>query len=95
MFEKFGQMAERAATSVSRRQFLGRFGRGAVAVAAAIGGLLAFPAASYGERYICPDGSFWTCVGSPVGTFCGPHSTCQRIKGTDVCGCECKGKGCP
>ena len=41
MLEKVSQLAEQAATNVSRRQFLGRFGRGAMVVAAAAGGLLA------------------------------------------------------
>jgi hypothetical protein len=44
MLEKVNQLAEQAATNVSRRQFLGRLGRSAMAVAAASGGLLAVPA---------------------------------------------------
>ncbi len=41
MFEKVSQIAEQAATNVSRRRFFGRFGRGAMAVAAGVAGLLA------------------------------------------------------
>ena len=41
MLEKINQLAEHAATNVSRRHFLGRVGRGAMVVAAATGGLLA------------------------------------------------------
>ena len=40
MFEKVSQIAEQAATNVSRRRFFGRFGRGAMAVAAGVAGLL-------------------------------------------------------
>ena len=46
MFEKVSRIAEQAATSASRRQFLGRIGTGAMATAAALAGLLvhAYPA---------------------------------------------------
>jgi hypothetical protein len=40
MFERVGNLAERVATNVSRRAFLGRLGQGAMGVAAAIGGIL-------------------------------------------------------
>ena len=43
MFDKLSQAAEQLATNVSRRQFLGRFGGGALALATAVGGLLALP----------------------------------------------------
>ncbi len=43
MFDKIGDAAERLATNISRRAFLGRLGQGAMAVAAAVGGVLAFP----------------------------------------------------
>ena len=55
MLEKFNQLAEQAATSVSRRQFLARFGRGAMVAAVTAGGLLALPGeAEAGRR--CPKG---------------------------------------
>jgi hypothetical protein len=41
--DKVSQAAEQVATSASRREFLGQFGRGAMVLAAALGGLLAFP----------------------------------------------------
>jgi len=57
MLEKFNQLAEHAATNVSRRQFLGRFGRGATAAALAAGGLLVFARdASAARRKGCPQG---------------------------------------
>jgi hypothetical protein len=58
MLEKVSQLAAQAATNVSRRQFLGRFGRGALAVAAMTGGLLIFPdQASAGRTIRCPPGT--------------------------------------
>ncbi len=43
MFDRVGNLAERVATNVSRRAFLGRLGQGALGLAAAIGGIFAFP----------------------------------------------------
>ena len=72
MFEKVSQVAEKAATNVSRRRFFGRFGRAAMAVAAGLGGLLVGPrnvsagrnpgkgggpGRCWDGHYICPDGS--------------------------------------
>jgi hypothetical protein len=42
MFEKFNQIAERAATNASRRQFLGRLGKGALAAAGVVASCVAF-----------------------------------------------------
>jgi hypothetical protein len=42
MIERFNQLAQRSATGVSRRRFLGRLGRGAMAAAGALGGVIAF-----------------------------------------------------
>jgi hypothetical protein len=42
MFDKVSQAAEKLATHVSRRAFLGRLGQGALATAGVLGGLLAF-----------------------------------------------------
>jgi hypothetical protein len=44
MLDKVTHIAEQAATSVSRRQFLGRFGKGAMILATTAGAVLAFPA---------------------------------------------------
>jgi hypothetical protein len=65
MLEKISQLAEQAATNVSRRQMLGRFGRAAAAAAAMLAGLLPSQAeAGRGWQgpcvvcyYLCPDGS--------------------------------------
>jgi hypothetical protein len=40
MFEQISQLAEQTATRASRRQFLGRVGRGALAAAMAMGAIL-------------------------------------------------------
>jgi hypothetical protein len=65
MLEKIIQRAEQAATGASRRQFLGRFGRSALALAAAVAGTLALPeqlqaARKCGGR-ICPPGYNYCC----------------------------------
>jgi hypothetical protein len=44
MFDRVGDLAEKLATNVSRRTFLGRLGQGALGLAAVIGGVLVFPA---------------------------------------------------
>jgi len=68
MFEKISQRAEKAATSVSRRQMLGRVGRAAAAAAAMLASLL--PSQAEAGRggggpcvvclYLCPDGSMFS-----------------------------------
>ena len=79
MFEKLSQLAEQAAASVSRRQFLGRFGR-AAALAAAAGALLAQPALARRQRGQC---SNWAsdigCQGWPVGHACGAVTIGDKV----------------
>lgn len=76
MLEKFNQLAEQAATNVSRRSFLGRLGRGAMAAAAAAGGLLAFGAgaqagrAGRGARACWINSANTQCQGVPYGSPC-------------------------
>ncbi len=53
MFDRFGSLAERVATNVSRRAFLGRLGQGALGLAAVIGGVLAFPAQALANHSCC------------------------------------------
>jgi hypothetical protein len=81
MLEKFSQIAERAATSASRRQFLGRIGRGAMAAAAAVSGLLVFPGHAEAAT-VCGPGSISYCRGRPVGSPCGsprgPYGICTQ-----------------
>lgn len=77
MLKKLNQLAEQAATNVSRRQFLGRIGRGAGVAAAACAGLLiqASPArAGRGGTKTVPccryEGGYMTCGG---------HGTCPKF----------------
>ena len=65
MFAKLSQTAEQLATNVSRRQFLGRFGRGAITLAAVVGGFLAFPGESSAGRRRCPPGTCLCPFGPP------------------------------
>ena len=73
MFEKISQMAEQCAGGVSRRQFLGRMGRLALAVAAGAAGILSLPAVSQAAGRpprVCSANSFPSCAGLPEGTAC-------------------------
>jgi hypothetical protein len=54
VFDKVGQAAERLASRASRRAFLGQFGKGALALAGMLGGVLAFPGrAQAGPNLYC------------------------------------------
>jgi hypothetical protein len=96
MLERVSQLAEHAATSVSRREFLGRVGRSAIVLAAAAGGLLAAPLAVHGARPIQVCGflnSGIECRGRPVGFSCANGAgRCRAVKGTTGCGCYVKGE---
>jgi hypothetical protein len=89
MFERLSKLAELTATSVSRRQFLGRFGGGALAAATALGGLLALPGqAEAGKKRVCGPNSVPQCRGRPVGSLCGTPSRPGRCKGPPDCHCS-------
>jgi hypothetical protein len=95
MFEKLSQMAEQAATSVSRRQFLGRFG-GAAALACGAAGLLAQTARA---GVIC-DANSWGCAGKRAGSSCSTTKGCKceplsATSTTCVCWNRHYGEGCP
>jgi len=53
MFERISQLAERTATSASRRQFLGSLGRGAWLLAGAVAGMVAFPTNASAAQGCC------------------------------------------
>lgn len=98
MFEKVSQTAEQIATSASRREFLGRFGRGAMAAAAALGGVLALPGQSAAARkppYVCPGDSYTNCIGDLEGSVCsgtlGVTGNCKRVRhrGNLSTACSC------
>jgi len=66
MFEKIGQTAEDVATSVSRRNFLGRFGRGAAALATALGGALLLAGNAHaGSGQCCMAANYGGCKHGP------------------------------
>src|SRR5262245_31622784 len=95
MFDKLSQMAEQAATSVSRREVLGRFGR-AAALAAAAGALLAQSA--FAARPISRCDSYYSdgsCANQNVGAFCGYRSKCVATAdlGGGLYACSCQSKG--
>ncbi len=97
MFEKFGQVAEKMAGSASRRGFLGRFGSGAMALAAALGGLLAFPAKGFcsvdcGDGTACPDSHPNCCAGgacceSGFPHYCASTRKCYATKAAADAAC--------
>ena len=96
MFGKLSQAAEQLATNVSRRQFLGRLGGGALALATALGGLLALPAVAHGKRpppAVCSATSEWACIGMPVGSICEDGrqgGICKQRRGSEDCYCYVK-----
>jgi hypothetical protein len=87
MFDRVGSMAERMATNVSRRAFLGRLGQGALVLAGAFGAMLAFP--GVGQAKGCGDhaclGCCYTCSNGTV--LCTPPNPQGRCNDTS--------KGCP
>ena len=97
MFDKLSQIAERTATNVSRRQFLGRLGSGAMAAAAAVAGLLALSdvAKAAPSGTLCdPANSWYVCTNSVVGGSCGANGKCVAQKGT-INHCYCRNNGSP
>jgi len=63
MFDKIGDAAERLATNVSRRNFLGWAGKSALALAGAVAGLLALPGNAQAADVCC-------AYSPPMGTRC-------------------------
>jgi hypothetical protein len=62
MFERISDAAERVATNVSRRAFLGRLGQGALGLAAILGGVLAFPAQAEAGNSCCVVSAGLACL---------------------------------
>src|SRR5262245_12818797 len=101
MLDKVNELAEQAATNVSRRELLGRFGRSALAVAAAAGGILALPAVGHAGRRsprMCSANSFVGCQGQLEGATCNEDRAFGHCVGTKrggdkstVTDCECDG----
>jgi hypothetical protein len=76
MFDRVSEAAEKLATNVSRRAFLGRLGQGALGLAAVIGGVLALPS------QVRADGAAWCYTATPRGG-CYVY---KAINGTCPCG---------
>jgi hypothetical protein len=83
MFDRVGEAAEKLATKVSRRAFMGRLGKGAVTLAGAVGALLAIPSlVQAGGECPCPHNTWFCCqydagnggiiYGKPKGCTCAP-----------------------
>jgi hypothetical protein len=90
MFEKIGRLAETAANkvSLSRRGFLGRLGRGALAVTGVVGGLLALPREAHARGTGVP---LAVCVQQCCATICGDYtcSACSDPTTYDRCWEHC------
>ncbi len=88
MLEKFSQIAEQAATNASRRQFLGRLGKGALATAGIVAGYLAFGSSAAAARRQCASDA--NC---PTGQIC-VGGLC--VKGVRACSAgsagQCRGR---
>ena len=76
MFDRVGSVAERVATEVSRRAFVGRLGRRALGLAAVIGGVLARPSQARA-------GGGWCLITNAPAAGC---STYKAVNGACPCG---------
>ena len=70
MIDDLMMAAERMATEVSRRRFLGKLGRAAMLAAAAVGGLAAKVGNAKPPTVSCEANSSAVCVGKSVGDSC-------------------------
>jgi hypothetical protein len=91
MFEKVSKVAEQAATNASRREFLGRLGRGALFAAGAAASFVAFGSeAQAGRRCCTTDGD---CRN---GRICEAGRCVKGVRPPQVCGMDsvpfCRGK---
>ena len=89
MIESIGKAAEKVVAGTSRRQFLGRLGQSALAVAAAISGLLVFPATTYADKQRKCCGRARFCPQPKTG--CTLISDCLPNGGVTYCGWDCGG----
>ena len=95
MFDRVSQSAEKLATNVSRRGFMGGLGKGALALAGAMGAMLALPGlVQAGNCYCISDnGSLSFCCEYAGGyTDAGSNCHCKKThKGMPLLreGCNC------
>ena len=97
MLKKISEIAEQAATSASRRQFLGRLGRGAMAAAAALAGLLAASSDAQAARgpQLCGASSTAPCLGKKQNARCSyvdrdGERYVGKCKGAPLCYCDAR-----
>ena len=81
MFEKVSQIAQEAATSASRREFLGRLGRGALVAAGTVASYLAFGSEAQAGRRRCS-----TDAECPRGHICEAGRCVKGVRPPQVCG---------
>jgi hypothetical protein len=96
MFDRVGSLAERVATNVSRRAFLGRLGQGALVLAGAMGAMLASPGLVQAKGcvggpcpcccFVCSDGTRYRLNPNPQGTCKDTYKGCPFVL-PSVCGC--------
>jgi hypothetical protein len=78
MFDRVSEAAEKLATNISRRAFMGRLGKGALGLAAVLGGIVALPGqAEAGSNKCC------ICTSSPGGSTC--FKTSKPCRGSGGC----------
>jgi hypothetical protein len=96
MFEKVSQIAAQAATNASRREFLGRIGRGAMVAAATVGGVLVFAdEAQAGRQTVaCCGGTRDAARCIKPAANCRLLSSCWRNQGSrsKLCLWDCNGR---
>ena len=81
MFEKVSKAAEQVAASASRREFLGRLGRGAVIAAGTVAGYLAFGSEAQAGRRCCTSDA--DCR---QGRLCEAGRCVKGVRPPQVCG---------
>jgi hypothetical protein len=96
MFDRVSQAAEKLATNVSRRAFLGRLGQAALAVAGVMGATLAFPGLAQANKggtthKVCT----CTTLTAPIRVLSSSCIRCDKVcfcglySGTHVSACTC------
>jgi hypothetical protein len=88
MFEKLVEVAERSATRASRRQFLGRLGRGALFTAGMVGSFLAFGSESQAGRCRRRRKRCTTDANCPRGHICEGGRCVKGVRPPQACGTD-------
>jgi hypothetical protein len=79
MFDRVSEAAEKLANNVSRRAFMGGLGKGALALAGAMGAMLAFPALVRAGGYCpCGNGYYFCCLYANGTTGGGSQCKCNK-----------------